>query len=285
MKKAVWIGTLFTILLAAGIVWWVVQPKQGSGRAGQESSFMAIHFIDVGQGGGIFIQKGDLRILYDCGDTFAGPIVTNYLSARGVTQIDMMIISHAHEDHMAGCIHVLDTMRVGTVYHNGSDAQTAVWKKFLAEAQKTDAVIAVDKDFSLDGLEFFVGYDSRGKHFSLEADNSLVARITAGDVRALFTGDCEEACEKEISKTSDVRAQILSVGHHGSNASSTTEFLKKVMPQFAVIQAGIGNSYGHPRPEALERLQAVGAQIYRTDTSGSIVVRIDGKTIEVETQH
>ena len=207
---------------------------------------MAVHFIDVGQGGGVFIQKDGKNILYDCGDTFAGPTVVDYLEALDVDTIDLLVISHAHKDHMGGCIAVLKKVKVKRVYHNGSRAKTGTWKKFLKEAKKADTVVVVERDLDENGIQILVAYDSRGARFSKEADNSVLVRLVDGKVRVLLTGDCEATCEKEVSGTSDVRAEILNVGHHGSNAASSPEFLKNVKPKIAVVQAGAGNQYGHP---------------------------------------
>jgi competence protein ComEC len=245
---------------------------------------MTVHFIDVGQGGGVFIQKDGKNILYDCGDTFAGPVVTDYLSALDVERIDFLIVSHAHKDHMGGCSAVLKQVAVGTVYHNGSKARTGTWKKFLKEVKKAEKVIVVDKDLEVDGMQILVAYDSRGSRYSKEADNSVLVRLIDDKVRVLLTGDCEKICEKEVMKESEVRSNVLNVGHHGSNAASSTEFLEKVKPKIAVIQAGVGNQYGHPTKPVLARLKQVGATVERTDLGGSIVIHSDGTTYEVETE-
>ena len=244
---------------------------------------MAVHFIDVGQGGGVFIQKDGKNILYDCGDTFAGPTVTEYLDALDVDTLDLLIISHAHKDHMGGCTHVLQKVKVKRVYHNGSKARTGTWRKFLKVAGQKSRAIPVEKDMTEDDIEILVAYDSHGQ-YSKEADNSVLVRLIDGKVRVLLTGDCEAICEKEVSTTSNVQSEVLNVGHHGSNAASSLEFLKKVKPKIAVIQAGAGNQYGHPKPSVLTRLKQVGATIYRTDKDGSIVIHSDGNTVKAETE-
>lgn len=245
---------------------------------------MTVHFIDVGQGGGVLIEKGGKHILYDCGDTFAGPIVRDYLSALDIDSIDVMIISHAHKDHMGGCIEILEHMPVKIVYHNGSKTRTGVWKKFQKAAKKAQTIQVIEQDGDLDGFTILVGYDSRAKRFSKEADNSLLVRLTDGNVRVLLTGDCEATCEKEVSGTSDVRSEILNVGHHGSNAASSPAFLSKVKPKIAIAQAGLHNQYGHPTTAVRNRLKQAGIQLYRTDFAGSVVLHSDGETYEVETE-
>lgn len=118
-----------------GIFLTLVVLALGLGPAQAE---MTVHVIDVGQGGGVFVQKDGTNILYDCGDTFAGPVVLEYLEALDVETIDLMVISHAHKDHMGGCIAVLNTLTVRRVYHNGSKAKTGIWKKFLKAVARAE---------------------------------------------------------------------------------------------------------------------------------------------------
>lgn len=110
-----------------------------------------------------------------------------------------------------------------------------------------------------------VAYDSRGRRTSKEADNSVLVRLIDGQVLVLLTGDCDAPCEGEVSRTSDVSAEVLNVSHHGSNAASNPEFPRKVKPKVAVIQAGAGNQYGHPTRPVFKRLRQVGAKVYWTD--------------------
>lgn len=246
---------------------------------------MTVHFIDVGQGGGVLIEKDGKTILYDCGDTFASEAVVEYLTTFDISVIDAMIISHAHKDHMGGCIDVLDKFAVTTLYHNGSKANTKIWTKFLKNVTASQIqTVVVDKDIEMDGLRILVAYDApRNKRFSKEADNSLLVHLTDGTVRVLLTGDCEKACEKEIIKTTTVSSQILNVGHHGSDAASSPDFLASVKPKIAIAQAGVNNQYDHPTPAVRKRLQKKNIHLYRTDYDGSIMVRSDGNGYEVET--
>jgi len=244
---------------------------------------MAVHFIDVGQGGGVLIAKDGKHILYDCGDTFAGRSVIDYLEALDVKTIDIMVISHAHRDHMGGCIDVLKQkdVKVRRIYHNGSRAKTGIWKQFLKVAQRAGSVEVVEQDVRDSGVHILAAYVSHGQRYAKEADNSLLLQLVDGSVRVLLTGDCEATCEKQVSGVTDVSADVLNIGHHGSNAASSPGFLKKVKPKIAVIQAGACNQYGHPTKPVLDRLKQVGATIYRTDQDGSVVVHSDGQTYKI----
>ena len=247
---------------------------------------MTVHFINVGQGGGVFVQKDGKNVLYDCGDTFAGTIVTDYLDAIDVKSIDLLIASHAHQDHIGGCVHVLNNMEVKRVYHNGSKARTKTWRQFLKVANLKSQPSQLEKDTTEDWLQILVAYDSHGT-YAKEADNSLLARLVDGSVQVLLTGDCEAACEREIIGSSKVGSVVLNVGHHGASAASSTLFLSKVKPKIAVIQAGVNNQYGHPKPDVITRLLKAGVtrdKIYRTDKQSSIVVVSDGVTVQVDTE-
>jgi competence protein ComEC len=252
--------------------------------AAPASAEMTVHFVDVGQGGGVFVEKDGKHIVYDCGDTFAAETFTNYLEALDVSVIDAMVISHAHKDHMGSCAAVINRFAVKRIYHNGSKAPTAVWKAFLKVAKKADEVIIVDKNLDTGDFDILVAYNNHGR-FSKEADNSLIVRLVDGKVRVLLTGDCEAVCEKALMSDNGagLKAAVLNVGHHGSNASSSLPFLKVVTPETAVISAGAGNQYGHPTKPVLQRLGQVKAKIFRTDQDGSVVIHSDGEAYKVET--
>lgn len=248
---------------------------------------IAAHFVDVGQGGAVFIQKDGKNYVYDCGDTFAAKTFIEYLDDLDIKTIDALVVSHAHKDHMGACTALLEShVKVKRVYHNGSHASTGTWKRFLKQAQKiAEEVIVVDHNLELDGFDILVAYNQR-QRFAKEADNSLLVRFIDGRIRVLLTGDCEAVCERALiadQSNGGVNATILNVGHHGSNASSSPGFLSAVKPEIAVISAGAGNQYGHPTRPVLQRLGTAHAKIYRTDQDGSIVVRSDGTAYKIET--
>lgn len=256
-----------------------ISPHTDGG--GTISATMVVHFIEVGHGAAVFVKKDRMTIMYDCGDTFAGPVVSDYLAALGVRAIDLLIVSHGLKDHMGGCIEVLNKTKVRAIYYNGSQMSTGTWAKFLKAAREVKTVI-VEKDIDLKGVQIIVAYDTLGRRYSKEADNSILVRLIDTDVRLLLTGGCEAPCEKELIKTTDIQSDILNVANHGSNASSSWGFLKKVKPKVAVIQVGSGNQYGHPMKPVLRRLRAVGAKVLRTDCDGSVVILSDGRSFKLE---
>jgi competence protein ComEC len=185
---------------------------------------------------------------------------------------------------MGSCAAVIKKFTVKRIYHNGSKAPTAVWKAFLKAAKTVDEVIVVDKNLDTGDFDILVAYNNHDR-FSKEADNSLIVRLVDGKVRVLLTGDCEAVCEKALMSDNgaELKAAVLNVGHHGSNASSSLPFLKVVAPETAVISAGAGNQFGHPTKPVLQRLGQVKAKIFRTDQDGSVVIHSDGLVYKVET--
>lgn len=275
-----------------GIRWWlwagaILAAFWGSQAAVPAWAELEAHFIDVGQGGSVLLRRGSEAVLYDCGEKRAGPAVVEYLKDLEITRLTLLVSSHAHDDHMGGCPAILGAVKVGQVVHNQSKATTQPWRAFLRAAAKHSGVRELRPEPLTRWLTLVLPWEARGKRFSGEADNSLVLVATDGRVRVVLTGDCEAACERQLVRANvgaagPLTVTVLLVGHHGSDASSTTAFLDHVKPKIAVIQAGAGNQYGHPERSVLRRLKKAGATVYRTDRHGSIVVTSDGRSVEVE---
>lgn len=278
MKKLVVLRLVGLLVILLAVSFTILWFQKDRGDKIEPTRPMAVHFIDVGQGGAALIQKDGKNILYDCGDTFAAPKVEQYLQTQSVTQIDLLVISHAHDDHMGACSRIMQKFPVKKIYHNGSNARTKAWKDFLKAAEAVPEIWIVEKDFTEDGLDIMVAYDTRGKRYSNEADNSILVRVNLGKMRVLLTGDCETPCEKALLKTAtSLSAQILNVGHHGAEEASHVRFLEAVRPMASIIQSGgRGNQYGHPAQTVLERLHKVGSAVYRTDEIGTIIIYSDG---------
>ncbi len=243
------------------------------------------HFIDVGQGDCILVQSGETNILIDAGTTQSGHIVYNYLTELGIDSLDYFIGTHPHEDHLGGAKSVLSSIDSKTVFLNSDTSTSYFYEGFvdtLIDKEITPVIPDMDCIYKLG--PFRIKFLSPNKDFENANNNSLVVMIQFGDVKALFTGDCERAVEAELIKNNvDISADILKVGHHGSRYASSAEFLNSVCPGVAVIQCGEGNSYGHPHKEALERLSKIGAETLRTDEEGNIILVTDGKIVQKTT--
>ncbi len=246
---------------------------------------MAVHYIDVGQGDSEFVElpNGE-TMLIDAGEKEQGQTVVNYINSLGYEEITYLIATHPHTDHIGGLAAVLREFDVKNVYMPNAVTTSSTYDKFLTAVEKENcsvieakAGVSVVKDESK-GLAAYMlapagsGYESLNNY-------SAVLKIEFFNTSFLFMGDAETVSENEIN--ADVSADVVKVGHHGSNSSSSAAFVKRVSPQYAVIECGVDNSYGHPHKEPLARWQSVGAEILRTDTMGTIVITSDGVNLTV----
>lgn len=246
---------------------------------------LTAYYIDVGQADSILlVGPNNGTLLIDCGSKNAGPKIAEVLHNLGFMKIDALVVSHLHEDHIGGCADVIVKLKPKMIYDNGRTVDSEAFRNYKSafSSQNTYEKVGLDKPFVFDSgaaANLIVPYDDRNGFSPEENDNSILVRVQDGYKSFLFTGDCGPDCEPRVLD-SDVQADILKVGHHGSKTSSSTLFLQRVLPSIAVISVGSGNSYGHPSAEALERLS--GTSVYRTDELGTVIVTTDGKGVGVE---
>lgn len=250
---------------------------------------LQVAFIDVGQGDSILIQdQQGFNALIDGGKTSAGPTVVAYLKGQGVSSLDVMVATHADADHIGGLINVLRDadIQVKTVYYSGYQGDTATWADFataVAEKGSTFQPAQFPETYTWGGTTAHILNPAPGMVNPDSNDTSVVILLDHGDDHYLFTGDIDSTMEATIvARGTPVAAQVLKVAHHGSSASSSEAFLAAVSPQDAVISVG-PNPYGHPSSDTISRLLAVGAEIWRTDQSGTITFTDDGITYTVTT--
>ena len=275
-----------------GVVWSLIFFPRAS------ADEFAIYFLDVGQGDGALITfPGGVQAVID-----GGPPNGRLLAELGRIlplqdrYIDLVFLSHPQLDHFGGFIDILGTYEIGTFLGNGKAGETKSYEEFarIAEAGEIPqiALRAGDRirygDYAVEVLSPLP--EQLGEKELNES--ALVLALSAPAVdgaearrsfRALFTGDIGAKTERLLAGRTDLRAQVLKVPHHGSKYSSSAEFLAAVAPQVAAI--GVGkNTYGHPTAEALGRLEAVGARVFRTDLDGTIKVIVDDGVLRVFTR-
>jgi competence protein ComEC len=260
--------------------------------------------LDVGQGDSIFVVSPHGKtMLIDGGGAFRGfpgreerngtdpgeEAVSPYLWSRGFKKIDIVALTHAHQDHLGGLIAVLENFKVGELWIGREvDSHALAQLESLAKQLGTQIKHEIrGQTFTWDNVEGeFLWPEITPTEIVRSAKNndSLVLRLKFGNRTFLFPGDAEKAVERAVLSENDeatIHADVLKIGHHGSKNSTTPGFLSAVNPQIAVISSGDGNPYGHPSPEVLDRLDEAGVRTLRTDTNGAIHILSDGKTITV----
>jgi competence protein ComEC len=243
-----------------------------------------VYFFDVGQGDSIFIDTDGLDVLIDGGPRSVGSALMGYLSDLGVSEIAYVVATHPHEDHIGGLVTVLNSsITVGAVLYNGESATSQVYQDFMRHAQSKITIVQRGQTYILStNVNFTVLNPIQPLEFSDVNSNSIVLRLQVGNVTFLFTGDATlEAEESMMAAGLNLESQVLKVAHHGSRYATSAEFLEAVNPTYAIISAGLGNPYGHPHAETVQRLLAKGITVYATYASGTIVMGTDGQTVYV----
>ena len=240
-----------------------------------------IHFIDVGQADCALIECDGEYILIDGGNKDDGQLVVSYLQKQGVTELELVIGSHAHEDHIGGLAGVLAVYPTRNVWCPVKSYNSQAFRNFknYADQQGRELIKpAVGTVFAFGSATVTVL--GPVKSYSDPNNTSIVVMVQYGNNRFLFTGDMESDAESDLLNSgANVKADLLKVGHHGSYTSTSYRFLREVAPKYAVISVGAGNSYGHPHADPLSRLRDAEVMTYRTDLLGTIVVSSDGTNL------
>lgn len=252
----------------------------------QPEGTLSVHFIDVGQADAILLICGGHTMLVDGGNVADSDLIYTYLHKQGVKHLDYCVNTHPHEDHVGGLAGALHACTVDTVMAPVADYDSDAFqnfKKAVEEQQKCIQIPEAGEAFPFGEAEVTVlnsGADDEDIN-----NSSIVLRVVFGSTSFLLTGDAErESEQKMIEAGYDLSATVLKVGHHGSETSSSYPFLREVMPRYAIISVGTGNTYGHPDEAVVSRLRDAGAEIYRTDEQGDIVAVSDGTTVTVTTR-
>lgn len=247
---------------------------------------MDVHFIDVGQADAILVLDGDKTMLIDTGDNknSSREKLITYLENLNITKIDYLILTHPHADHIGGAPQVITGFDVENCILPRVVKTTKIYEDTLyALADREVNVIAPKSGevYTLSEAQFKI-LAPNSEEYDDWNDYSVVVKLVFGERSIMLTGDAHVESESEILQKyskSELDADVLKVGHHGSSTSSGEEFLDAVTPSYAIISCGEGNEYGHPHTETLEKLSEREIPVYRTDERGTVVLHTDGQEI------
>lgn len=248
---------------------------------------LKVHFLDVGQADSIVVQTpGGKTLLIDGGNKNGGEFVKTYLQNLGVKELEAVVATHPHEDHIGGLAAVLDSFSIKSFYMPDVGHTTKTFTDMIAVADRSKAAkipVRVGKSIPTEELNLSMVFLAPNSLKYEELNNySAVLKITYKDISFLLTGDAEQLSEQEmIDYKRKVDATVLKIGHHGSKSSSSFDFLEEVNPAFAVISCGENNDYGYPHQEVIQNLKKIDAGVLRTDVLGSILVETDGEKLGV----
>ncbi|HHV12774.1 MAG TPA: MBL fold metallo-hydrolase [Clostridiales bacterium] len=292
MSKSKNYKSLRTVVVTLLIVFVLIMNQYGSARDKETSStslpsgVIEVHFIDVGQGDSILIETKDSAMLIDAGENDKGIDVVNYLQLQNIQKLDYLVGTHPHSDHIGGLDDVLNSFPVDKVLLPDVANNTATFEEVLDTLDKKNLKITkteVGDQYSFGDATFTIL--SPASPYDDMNDNSLVIKLNFGKNSFLFTGDAEKPAEIDmLAGAFDLSADVLKIGHHGSESSTSRDFLAAVNPTYAVICVGTNNDYGHPKEETLRRIKEQGVKLYRTDMQGTIVFTSNGKNISVNTK-
>lgn len=254
------------------------------------SGDLKITVLNTGNSDCTVIQTpGGHTVMIDAGESDDFELISSFLRENGISTLHTVIATHPHADHIGSMTDILNHFEVENFYMTKARHSSKLYKEMLetlgAHSEIEVHTPKIGSGFTLDGVSFvFLGPVAE---YSELNDTSIVTYISYGQNSFLFAGDVEKSAEEDMVGLfgSKLKANVLKVPHHGSKGSSTKDFLKMVSPQYAIITADQANDYGHPSDKTLQRLEDVGAAIYRTDQNGNISIVSDGTTITVTPQN
>lgn len=294
MKKNKYLFSLVAVLILASFLYFQVHNPEKpdeviSDKQNYENGLLCVKYIDVGQGDSEFIllPNGE-TILIDAGESSSGKNVISAVKEMSVDKIDYLIATHPHADHIGGMPEVIDSFDIGRIYMPKTEYSSKTYLTLLEKIDEKNLKITAVKSgtqmISTDEVTAEFIAPTINEYDSLN-DYSAVLRLTYGDTSFLFTGDSEIKSEQDmLSSGYDLSADVLKVGHHGSDTSSSEKFLSAVNPDYSIISCGINNKYSHPSAATLDKLSAINTKVFRTDKMGTITVYSDGHTIKIESE-
>lgn len=272
---------IFLLLTGCGLgdrTWGNAVPGSAEG--------LEVHFLDVGQADCVLLRCSEHNMLIDGGNVADSDLVVSYLQDLGIVKLDLVVNTHAHEDHVGGLPAVLAVYETETLWCPVTAYDSKCFRDFLyyADQQELEPMCPnPGRTYRLGDTVITVLGPVRDDYDT--NNSSIVLRADYGDTAFLFSGDAEREAESDILDAGfSIGCTVMKAGHHGSDTSNSYRWLREAGAEAVIISVGEGNSYGHPHKEPMSRFRDADMTVYRTDLQGHIVCRSDGKTVSVETQ-
>lgn len=285
-KRKTVLKMLVAALVVAGVLIYISWPKQ--------TGILEVNYLDIGQGDSILIQTSyNQDILIDGGPDMSVLDEIGQQLPFYDHDIEIMVLTHAHADHVIGLIEVMERYDVDQIFYSG---EVADYSPGFVEFLRLSGEKNIPRKAVIAGEEYILGgdlvleilyppKDLSGQAFENLNNTSVAMRLVFGQTEFILTGDAEIEEEHEIINIGhDLKSDVLKAGHHGSKTASSADFLDKVQPQIAVIQSGEGNSFGHPHFKTLLAFERRGVKVFRNDLCGTIMVKSDGENIDVKSE-
>ena len=273
---------LSALLLASAFVWYAVYLET-------PSRFLTVAVLNVGQGDAIYIESptGN-EVLIDGGPPRAVLGELRSVMPFYDRTIDTLIVSNPDKDHIAGFVDILRSYRVKRIIVPGTHSSSSIY----AELENIVKEKNIERIIAKRGMRLSLGggavldilFPDRDVSGLSTNNGSIIARLAYGSTSAMFVGDAPSAVEEYVTLIDNVDSDILKVGHHGSRTSVSEEFIAEVTPAYAVISAGLNNSYGHPHKETIDQLQKFSIPYFVTADDGRVIFTTDGKVIQEKTE-
>lgn len=250
----------------------------------------SVYYLDVGQGDCTIIKSNDSVMMIDTSTENRNDDISEALMTLSIDTIDYLVITHQHDDHMGSATAIIEKYNVKNVIMPKLTEINMVTTNTYETLLKAIANNKINAIPATVGESFSLGDATVNILSPIEQDEdlnnmSVVLKVVYGETSFLFQGDAEKTIEKQLLASNfDISADVLKLGHHGSNTSSTDKYIQAVEPQIAIISCGADNSYGHPHKEIIDRLKKYNIDFYITAQTGDITITSDGKNIDVKTQ-